>query len=1786
MIIQIKLAANLFKNCTTLEENRIREKLLEYQTHGLTNGADLKKISENHYQLRINRESRLDLIKHHEGKNSYYIAVQARPNHEDITPLSQSYISAASIPCEASSSATSSHPDTVELSEYPGSFSYYNNTYLPLDDSQVEASKLKMPFILSGAPGSGKTCAALEILINIAVTESEKNTTEPTRILFVTENPNLAKSVERMFLETDTKLPKHVSVLFRTPAQLYREKYPEAQLLCENGVDETEHCLEWLKTEIKKANLLSKSELEKAYQEFRIISKYKTKEEYLNNKGSQDTGYPEEKDIEKRKWLFAALKRYKQSLGARINLQFTAIESAHTFQAIVYDEALDGSRIHQSSIISLAENGNIAILAGHHQGLSDNTNSCHFIEQELFYQFKKVATHTVLRTSYRSFAENIYFSNVILQLKYYFSGGIAFKREMPFINPPLNGRKGLLNYVKTIENLGTLPLDDIHFAIIFDPKHKQEIIDNFGQINEETGEKELPDCAYTVKECKGLEFRSVVIYKPFTGSKQDDFEKLSRSLPDIKVFHYQENLDHVSRPNKQAAIDMEYNTILNGLFVGASRAKEKLVFFQPSNSKTRRLEEFTEDAVIRINTPRTTSEAISARTDTIIVSAEQSITDQQSETKTMITSLYRTGLNKNKNRAIKAIERLLETSPTLASEIIEELNLESRFIKKEETQVNTTTESAEEKKIKDIILKIKSLTPAKRKSTINSLTSETPHEPSLLYASFDYTELLNELLSILTVSEKAKLLSHLELILENHIQVFGEDEAPNEYAQSILQSWRVIFNHYPELTRDSHWVDHIYDKSITTYDNKVQNMSSYFFTHFLILMVSRNNNILLNTEIFNALLFDADQARHSAFMVILQEHSAELFLYLCEHAAETIASPVFGEFICSLSSNIIDTLPAHKSWENFRQLTTKETSRSIPIEAVNNLTCSSLMSWFFDAEIEFHKKTILYRNTKMSMIDYLIFHRLNDLKLLAFPQCEFSPEQLIPIIERLTEQGPASQQSVLSAILHTKDGSKSVYLFLYAQRRCMTPDSWGLVLKDISSNPIWVEQVCRHKDSAVLMSMLYIQCIYQEDSPYYQIAKELALKSTPDLLTSGVGLACLKQILSTQSASDFIEALIKLVANEIRKLISKTSRIPAVGRLALRSLLTIPAINMPLLLGLSSNLDETERYQMKEALGELYANSQANFVLLENHHEIVKIPTLSSIFYEVKFDRKFAIRDYKSNEELKAHADDIINYLKSPYREKVLEKLTTPIPGREQFEIFFAPCLPAGKLKELLSLLNMEEKQSLLGRLSHILAGEFTDPVYNVQEYGQGAAMEATKSKLAKWSVILDHYPSISADMMFFSSAHNIGVKNRNNEFKIVTSHFYHQFILELMLRNKKILVGSSIFKKLLSTSGKIPLVEIMAYYGQGFIIDLIQQVPEIFECAAFMEAALFSEELRSYLPKFPLLSAISNVLDPSSNDPIPASFFDMHEFSLVDNLLGWKQTEHILKKKVSGEKDLSVIDYLIVNKSQHLKECLLMCFSNQGIDIPTFISQITTTGIESKQSLLSITLSLSPMQIERFYRQLLKHKAALRPAEYESMLIALTGINHFILKNNPEYAKQLISFLFFSVSYESSNRAFVAAISAAKLLIPLLLEGKEGLTRLSLISTIQTDVNFWETLIPCISKELSESRPSTDALTTILKNKNINLPVLLSLFNGEISSELVEAVKGSLLILKSDSHEAFSKMANHPDIAKHAKLSALFNQCNAVKVKMIDASIFKPAQEKERSRNKASSSNAKTSRR
>lgn len=1712
MTIKIRLAANLFKNCTPLEEKRIREKLLEYQTHGLNHGADLKKIAENHYQLRINRESRLDLIKDQDGDNTFYIAVQARPHHEDIAPLSQNYISTASIPCEASSSsATSGHLETVELSDYPGSFSYYNNTYIHLDERQVEASTLKMPFILSGAPGSGKTCAALEILINVATSESEKNSTELSRILFITENPNLAKSVEQMFLQTDTLLPDHIQILFRTPAQLYTEKHPEAQLLCENGVDETEHCLAWLKTEIKKTDLLSKDEVEKAYQEFRIISKYKTEEEYLVNKGSQDTGYPD--NIEKRKWLFAAMGRYRKSLGTTINLQFTAIESSHTYQAIVYDEALDGSRIQQSSIISLAENGNIAILAGHHQGLSDNTNSSHFIEQELFTQFKKEATHTVLTTSYRSFAENIHFSNAILQLKYHFSGGIAFKREMSFIHPPHDGRRGALNYAKTIEELGTLPLDDIHFAIIYDPKHKQEIIDNFGQVNETTGEKELPDCAYTTKECKGLEFRSVVMYKPFTGSKQAIFEKMSRSLPDITSLHYQEDLDKVSRPGKQATIDMEYNTILNRLFVGTSRAKQKLVFFQPKNAKTRRLEEFSEDAVNRINSPRPTSEALP--TQSITPSDEKVVADTQSETKTMIISLYKTGLEKNKNRAIKALERLLKTSSLLAQEIISELSIEDSFFKKqEEMAASVETEGPEERRIKDIILKLKKLRPSKRTTLIKELTLHTPSSSSLLYESFDFPELLNELLSLLTINEKASLVTHLEFILENYIQVFGEDEAPDEYAEIILKSWNKILDHYPTLISKTKWIDDFHEKSILSYDNQLQSMSSFFFVKFLMLMINHNRKILLNSKIFAYILLTKKDG-HSAFIEILRVHGEEFFLYLCENAPETIASPAFSNFACFLSLESLALLPTHNSWENVKRLTSPGTSSPIPMEVVQQLTWPSLKTLLFKPGHNFHEKIISNNNVQMLMIDYLFVYRITDLQATTLP-----PELLTSMITRLTAKGQQFNQSILLFTLLKKGGTKLVYTFLINQKARMIPDNWGLILKDIFSSQAWREKLDNCEDSVKLMSLLYTECIYQEDGPYYQIAKNMILQSVPTLITNPRGLICLKLAVSIQSASDFTEAVSKSIASEIVKLLAPTSKTPSTGQQALQTLLTVPTINVSLLLALHSNLGELEKSRIKEVLRNLFTNTTSRpiFASLETHPAIDKSATLSALFSELQVDR---------------------------------------IPAQKQIENNTQP----------------DTELDHLNNLAVILASDFIS--------AQDCNIDKSRQKLARWEADLKHFPAMSSNLSFLFKAHTLALKKCTNEADMMTSYFYHQFILKLMSHNKKILVGCTLFEKLLLISERSPLAEICTYYGNEFIMELIDNAPELFESATFLEIALFNEEIRSSIPPFPLLDMIQNALDSASNEPIPLHFFNIHGFSLVGNLIGHKKTENIIKKMVSAEKDLSVIDYFISEKSAQFSDYLLIHFRNKEVHIPTFISQ-TTTISTAGHSLLSTVLTSNPKKIQELYEALLEKKSSLGPTEYGSILIALASINSTILKMNPEYGRKLLCFLLFGTAYTQSNPSFNSAVSAASLLIPELLNDKKGLISLNLLAAIQTDAHFWESLIPCISKVLCKSSPSVDALSTVLKNRHINSAVLLSLYSNEVSAELANMINCALIGLKMNDHETFSMMAKDSGISKHAKLSALFSKCDAVKVSVINGSMFKPTGKEDKVDNKASSSKAR----
>ncbi|MFZ2315554.1 MAG: hypothetical protein WAW86_07860 [Gammaproteobacteria bacterium] len=1222
MIIKIKLAANLFKHCSALEEKRIRSKLIEYQTHGIPHGADLKKISENLYQVRINREARLDLIKHPDDDHTY-IAVRARPHHEDITALPSNLQSETSIPCEASSSssASSSNPDTLEISEYSGSFSYYNGTYIHLDDTQIEASELKMPFILSGAPGSGKSCVALEILKNIIRALQENPPEEMTRLLFITENPNLAQSMMKMFNDSGIELPPNTEVLFRTPAQLYKEKHPQARLLGEEDIDEKEHCLRWLETEIKKTSPLSKEELENAYQEFRIISKYTTEEEYIANKGSQDTLYPEETEqhLAKRKWLFSSFRRYKQSLGERVNLQFTAIESLYTYQAIVYDEALDGSRIQQASIISLVENGNIAILAGHHQGLSDNTNSCHFLEQELYNQFGKEITHKVLTISYRSFAENIHFSNAMLQLKYHFSGGIAFKREIPFVQPPLNGKTGLLSYIKTKAALGSLPIDDINFAIIYDTKHTQEMIEEFGQLNVATGKKELPDCAYTVGESKGLEFRTVLIFKPFNGSKQAIFEEISSMLPDLEKFHYQKDINKMSRPNKHAAIDLKYNTAIHGLFVANSRAKQQLIFFQPSHSKTRRLEQFLEDAIKKINTLTADKAPPKASSSNSLPQPIMSpiIEDAASDTKKMIIDLFNTNTEKNKSKAIRAISRLLNQKRyrSMAHEILTELHLENHFFQKPET--------AEEIRIKKFINQIKRLAPKKRKSLISSLTHQTANEFSILHQSFDFKELMSELLEALTIDEKMILLPHLELLLENQIQDFGDIDTPDEYAEEILKIWDIIFKHYSALTKDSLWIDEMYNKIIHPYENEVENMSSFFFTKLLMLMMSYNKKILVNSKIFPVLLINHELS--STFLKILQIRGEEFFIRLCEDAPEIFFSFAYIRYACAFLDAHLTVLPRHKAWDNLRKLIDLTSSEPIPLAAMNSIEDKPLLALFFGYEerATFLKKIVSCSNAHLSMLDYLILHRIETLRIFPLPSEMPTVKSLSLIITQLTERGEVTNKSILSVLLRENDMLQHFYNFLRANKSNITADEWGLILLDIFADNELIHELGTSQDGIKVVHLLYSECVYREDTFYYHVAKAAMQGLIPLLLATRFGLTSLKLILFIQTELAFRETVAQLVADYIGVFLSPTAKAmhgvgngSALALDALKFTLADANINALILLALSKRLYTSETECTKKALLHLKTSNPTAFSTLANNPEIAGKENLSKLFFE------------------------------------------------------------------------------------------------------------------------------------------------------------------------------------------------------------------------------------------------------------------------------------------------------------------------------------------------------------------------------------------------------------------------------------------------------------------------------------------------------------------------------------------------------------------------------------------
>ena len=424
---------------------------------------------------------------------------------------------------------------TAEHTNYqPVSF---HQDFIELNSHQQHAIHAAFPMVLHGPAGSGKTTVAIELLQKLYQNQIPS-------IIYITESSKLRDYVrsiwDNLYLDTVTD-----TVQFLT----YQEFLIDVLNVPAEQIVNKQHFESWYKSH---RHHVENYPLEMLYKEFRLLSGY-------NFEQYQELGFSQSHD---KKQIWDLFSNYQCHLGTSIASELNFIESVPNEAYLIVDEAQDFSFGQLKTLLNYARS-NCAILLGDHQILFDNVSKFPFIKQYYFKQYKTIIRNYPLTGNHRCSQKVSELVNLVTFHKYLLSGGCLDKIEVDYL-------------ASNLDDLGST--EWLHKPS--DGVKEQSFQPSWAIINfsKEPHTSFTHPFVFTPAESKGLEFETVILWKPFENN-QNILGALRRYKPSTND---PVNTTHLP---KQGRENLAYLSDFNILITTMTRAKTRLIIIDNVNIK-------------------------------------------------------------------------------------------------------------------------------------------------------------------------------------------------------------------------------------------------------------------------------------------------------------------------------------------------------------------------------------------------------------------------------------------------------------------------------------------------------------------------------------------------------------------------------------------------------------------------------------------------------------------------------------------------------------------------------------------------------------------------------------------------------------------------------------------------------------------------------------------------------------------------------------------------------------------------------------------------------------------------------------------------------------------------------------------------------------------------------------------------------------------------------------------------------------------------------------------------
>lgn len=439
------------------------------------------------------------------------------------------------------------------------------------DQDQI-AKREKLPLVINGAAGSGKSCVALSMLAHYVARHGDK-LVRP--LVYVTESEKLCASMFQNWcaLPIAHKVDRGM-IQFKTYHQLVMENDQAAAEL--KVVGKTE-CFEFIRERIKSKRNQDKAvnrpsftnaffkNVEVMYQEFRIISGCHNWDVYKNLGAKQSLVDQQDQ----RKWLYDEYEHYLSFLSHSrcIDVGFYRAKLANKFQLVVVDESQDFSHLQLEVLCDSAFQSQICYCEDARQSLADNLPKKTFFGRLLDAQNRKV-TFKELALTYRCPASVVRIANGVLDL----GGRLSGQRQASAMLPDVNQAAGAYIWLDelTDDRLALLlkEAETPGFAVVT----RSEWISRAKKIFN-------TELVFTVEEIKGLEYQTVLVYRLLNNTIYYEANNLLATMS--------------AQGDKLLAAD-KFGPPFNALYTACTRSTESLIVLQDCTETRHKLRHLTD----------------------------------------------------------------------------------------------------------------------------------------------------------------------------------------------------------------------------------------------------------------------------------------------------------------------------------------------------------------------------------------------------------------------------------------------------------------------------------------------------------------------------------------------------------------------------------------------------------------------------------------------------------------------------------------------------------------------------------------------------------------------------------------------------------------------------------------------------------------------------------------------------------------------------------------------------------------------------------------------------------------------------------------------------------------------------------------------------------------------------------------------------------------------------------------------------------------------------------------